>query len=203
MLNNSTVFTPLFFAVALCSLFLGCGRYLKPLPPEAFAPQAVRDLIVHADTNGVIFDWKSPELDRRGKELKTLDGYDIYRKVIENPADVVSRDVEPDKIASISDLSVATLTKTREEARAQGKIGRRIKADSALQSFTFTDATAEPGKEYLYTLIPINQGDVKGAPGVPIRVLFRGEASEISFVKGDLLERLFEQSGDDDDDEGL
>ncbi len=188
----------------VCILFLvivnGCGRYDEPLPPESFAPEMVRELTVRADTNGVTFDWKSPHSDRRGKELETLDGYEIYRKPIGKQSDIVSTDIEETKIGAVIDSSVTSREEARKVARAEGKIGRRIKSDPSLEAFTFTDSTAEPGKEYVYTVVPINQGGVKGAPGVPIKVIFKGEASEIALLKGELLERFYESEDGSEED---
>ncbi len=169
-----------------------CGRAGPTRPPEEFAPREVEMLQVSGSVEGVKFSWLSPSGDRRGKRLESLEGYSVRRAAVPPPeagreSDILDLDFE--ELAAIEDKSVATREQLREAARAEGKPARKIKVDKALSEFSFTDQTARPGLVYLYKIVPLNQGGVEGESKNLVRVVYRGEASEISLVN---VESLFD-----------
>jgi hypothetical protein len=171
--------------VAVCCL-VGCGRYGPPLAPEALAPQAVSDLQTTALVDGVHFAWTASNHDVRGKDLKTMDGYRIYRKEIVKKSDIVDPDVEYTLLATIEDKHVEDLKKKQEDAKKEGKISRRVKADPKLTKFEYLDSTLEKEHTYLYKFLPINQGGVEGGmPKKLVKVLYRADQSEVSEIDND------------------
>ena len=121
------------------SCVTGCGRYKPPLPPEMFAPKPVDSLTVTAAEGGVFFAWTAPDEDRRGKELKSIDGYAIQRKVIAQKGDETNPSVRFETIGFVRDQHVIVRETLRKEARSQGKIGRTIESPEEHTKFTFVD----------------------------------------------------------------
>ena len=160
----------------------GCGRYKVPLPPEMFAPKAVDALTVTASENGVFFAWTAPDEDRRGKELKTMDGYAIQRKVIAQKGDETNPRVRFETIGFLRDQHVIVRENLRKEARAEGKIGRTIESPEEYTKFTFVDTTAKPSTTYIYQVVPRNQGGTDGSVTQVARVTFKGSASDVAMV---------------------
>src|SRR5690606_37532724 len=150
--------------------------------PEAFSPQGVQELQVVYHAEGVSFAWKAPSDDLQGKELKTLNGYRIYRKEIVEREDLLAELSEYELIETIVDTHVEERERLREEARAAGRPARRIDAPSELTKFSYMDRNVEPGEVYAYRIVPFNQRDVEGLSPNIIRVLFRGASSEVSLV---------------------
>ena len=97
-----------FVALIFCFL-VGCGRYAPPLAPEALAPHAVEDLQTTAKSEGVYFAWTASRHDVRGRDLKSIDGYRIYRKEIFNKSDVIDPNVEYLLVTTIQDRHVEDL----------------------------------------------------------------------------------------------
>lgn len=171
------------FTLVILSILVGCGRYAPPLAPEALAPQAVEDLQTTAANDGIRFAWTSSRHDVRGKDLKSIDGYRIYRKEIVNKSDVVDPDVEYQLLTTVEDKHVEDLKVKREQAKKEGKISRRVSPDPALTKFDFLDSTLQTEHTYIYKFIPINQGGVEGGlPKKLIKVLFRGDQSEVTEI---------------------
>lgn len=160
----------------------GCGRYKAPLPPEMFAPKAVDSLTVTASESGVVLAWAAPDEDRRGKELKTMDGYAIQRKVIAQKGDETNPRVRFETIGFVRDQHVIVRENLRKEARAEGKIGRTIESPEQYTKFTFVDTTAAPSTTYMYQVVPRNQGGTDGAVNQVARVTFKGSSSDIAMV---------------------
>lgn len=172
-------------AAAVCLLALltaACGRYGEPRPPEYFSPRGVQDLKARADLEGVHFEWRAPDQDRRGRELESMNGYYVYRKSITKPSDIVDPSIEYDELAEIPDTHVAARDELRKQARAEGKISRRVKVDPEMLEFSYTDTSAASGQTYLYRIVPFNQGDVEGLVPKVVKVLYRGDASVVSLV---------------------
>lgn len=184
----------LFLSIALTLCLTGCGKYGRPEPPEAFAPAAVQSLEVSADTSGVNFKWKSPERDVKGRELRTMDGYRIYRKELQEKGDLLNEDVEYEILSTTPDIHVAELKRLREEAREAGQITRKVKVDEALKKFEVSDKTVSPGRMYAYRVIPFNQGDTEGRAGKIVRVLYRGDSSEIVMINESNFEEEIEEA---------
>jgi len=160
----------------------GCGRYKAPLPPEMFAPKAVDALTVTASESGVFFAWTAPDEDRRGKELKAIDGYAIQRKVIAQKGDETNPRVRFETIGFVRDQHVIVRENLRKEARAEGKIGRTIESPEQYTKFTFVDTTATPSTTYIYQVVPRNQGGTDGVVTQVARVTFKGSSSDVAMV---------------------
>jgi len=160
----------------------GCGKYSPPLAPEDLSPQPVTELKVVSSPDGVAFSWRAPNKDHRGKELRTLNGYRVYRKVLEKSSDLLDPKVEYSEIALVEDPHLAKLQQLRLDAKAQGKPTRSVKVTDAEKAFSFSDTSPQSGKRYAYQIVPINQGNEEGDPGQIILVLFRGETSEVSML---------------------
>jgi hypothetical protein len=175
-----------------------CGRYKNPLPPEVLAPRGVDAFMVTPRADGVLLSWKSPEVDRRGKELKSIEGYQVQRKQIVNRGDETAEDVAFKDLGFVKDRHIEVREKLRAEARAQGKIGRSIQAPEELTSFSYLDRTAAVGSTYLYQVLPMNQGRTEGLVLEVARVVFRGAQSEAVIIDADQAgedsERLLEMS---------
>ena len=170
----------LLFAVILT--FSGCGKYSNPIAPERVSPAAIVSLEAIPGIRGVSFKWKSPSEDRRGKELKNIDGYRIYRKEITRDSDLVDPRVEFELLAAVEDRHLVELDKLRREAEVQGKPTRRLGVDPALSSFEYSDGAVEPGKTYAYQIIPYNNGGVEGAGSQIVKITFRGETSDVVVI---------------------
>jgi hypothetical protein len=172
--------------LALClSLNSGCGRYRSPVPPELLAPRPVVNLEVFGQANGVRLSWRAPEEDRRGKELKSIEGYQIQRKELVNRGDETAVSVKFKDVAFVKDSHIVTREKLRADARAQGKIGRTIQAPEELTIFEYVDTTARKGSSYMYQVVPQNQGATDGVVAEVARVLFNGSQTEVDIVAAD------------------
>ena len=184
----------------LILLATGCGRYMRPIPPESVSPEAVHGLTVRGSLEGVRLSWSSPSKDQRGKELKELDGYTVERKLITGSADLLKTRSRFEQIGFIEDRSVKELQKQKEELRAQDKPSHRAKVNPDLQKFEYVDSVARAGEQYLYRIVPKSYyGD--GAVTMVARVVFRGDSSEVSMLSnltsdGELSNSVF---GSDDD----
>lgn len=163
-------------------LLTGCGRYLPPLPPELWAPAAVQNLEVNADLQGVNFKWESPGRDQKGEELKTIEGYRIYRKELVKPSDLINEDIEYEIVGVVEDIHLEELDKMRKAAIAENKPTRRLKVDDALKKFSFQDTQLSAGKTYAYQIAPFNQGGLDGQVDKIIKVLYRGNTSEVTLI---------------------
>lgn len=179
-------------------LFAGCGRYLPPVAPERLAAREVRNLEVTADAEGVLFSWKAPVSDRRGEELKYLAGYRIFR-IPENEiswfttsdsSDTLDIEAEEYEIAFIPDTHLALLEQRREEARASGKLVRRVSLTDEEITFKWNDKAVETGLSYIYYVVPENHDETRGNPGQLVRVLFHGTDSQIQLLKQDVIKNL-------------
>lgn len=157
----------------------GCGRYAVPLAPELLAPAAVEALQVQAKERSVLFAWRAVDVDQRKRELKSSDGFRIMRKNIQAEGDESNPDQPFIEVGFLPDAHVAIRESLRKVARAEGKIGRRVEAPSELMDFVFEDSMVESGKTYLYQIVPINQGSVKGQVAEYVRLKFDGLESKI------------------------
>ncbi len=176
-----------FLVMSLC-LVTGCGRYGSPIAPEEVSPSAVLDLEVLPELQGIHFKWKAPANDQRGKELKFIDGYRIYRKTLERPSDLVDDSVEFEEVAMVDDTHLEVLRSRREEAQAAGKPSRLISVEEDLKKFEFTDVSVQAGGMYAYQIVPVNQGGVEGALAEVIRIVFRGPSSEVIRIPINVIE---------------
>ena len=157
-----------------------CGRYADPIAPEMIAPKSVDSLVTTPLKEGVLITWATPQKDRRGKELKLMDGYSVERKELVERGDETDPEIEFFELAFIPDTSVIVREELRKEARSEGRLGRTIKAPDDLRNFSFLDPTPQQGRTYLYQVVPKNQNGVKGLVQNTIKVIFRGAESEVT-----------------------
>jgi len=169
---NSLLILPLIL------ILIGCGKYGPPLPPEVFAPASVDSLAAVATDSGVIISWFSPRVDRRGRELRSIKGYRVFR--VEESVDETE---PPDftELAFLPDTHIEVREQLREEARERGEIVRRVRVDSELTTFEFFDSEVMAGHSYTYKVVPVGRG-IEGDVNRQVQVLFRGETSEIEIV---------------------
>ena len=165
---------------------LGCGKYGRPVPPEALSPAEVRDLAVAAQLGGVALSWRAPNQDLRSKELTSIEGYKIRRASTggDEPATVID-------VGFVEDTHLAVQAELRAAAEAEGRASRRIKADPALSKFSFVDTTVESGRVYTYSIVPVNQGGTEGRVREALRVAFKGESSVVTRVPASGLAEAF------------
>jgi hypothetical protein len=186
----------LVFGFVLASDLAGCGRYRAPLAPEELAPAAVENLMVTTTDDAVVFTWVASDKDRRGKELKSAEGYSIERKELVHRGDETDPAVEFEKLGFLQDDHVEVREKLRQEARAAGKIGRTVKAPEDKMKFTFTDPKPKIGSTYVYQLVPQNQGGTEGQVGQLVKVVFQGAKSTVVMnVSEELLNQQALQPG--------
>lgn len=166
----------------------GCGKFGPPVPPEALAPSMVQQLEAAASTEGVRLAWRAPESDRRGKALKSLEGYRIYRRILNSAAEQPGENADAaqqELIATISDVHLEELERLREEARQSGKPARRVKVDPKFTTFIFADSAVQVGQVYTYSVVPFNQDGREGQPSRPVKVAFNGATSTVSELEAD------------------
>ncbi len=160
-----------------------CGRYEPPVPAEAVGPEMVKDLSVTAEPDGVRFAFRSSEKDARGKPLKTLDEYRIYRKELTEEDHSLFKVQGYELLTAIKDEHLPVLFQLQEDARKAGKSPRRVQVPNELLSFTYKDSTLVPGSEYGYKIIGVNQANVESDAQRIISVGFDGLESEILIIR--------------------
>ncbi len=173
-------------SVACAVMFFGCGKYAPPIIPELAAPSAVENLQVVAGEDSISLTWTVSDQDMRGKELGQSDKVLVERRTVGE--EEVLEDVQEEFVvlAELDDTHVVVRDQLRREARAQGRIGRRIEAPSALSTFSLEDSDLKKDVMYLYQIVPTNQGGVRGGIREQVQVLFKGVDSiiERKVVKG-------------------
>ncbi|HMO02531.1 MAG TPA: hypothetical protein PKA79_06045 [Oligoflexia bacterium] len=165
--------------IFLLVFMLGCGRYHPPYAPEEVAPVAVGDLSVSATENGVKFQWSAPTKDGRGKELRQLNGYRIYRKTLTYLSDITNPRKEFELIAEIPDLFLVKLFELREQARAEGKSSHRARVPEEFKKYSYIDENLTPKISYLYKVVAFNQTGQDGGIGQLFKVDFDGLISTV------------------------
>ncbi|MDZ4787199.1 MAG: hypothetical protein SGJ02_14090 [bacterium] len=171
------------FLSAFLLCFIACGRYVKPVPPEALAPEAVKDFQAVFAADGVSFNWKSSERDSRGKPLQSLEEYRIYRKELNlEDSSIFSREGYF-LISTLGDKHLPLLLKLQMEARKDGKSPRNVQVPKDLLLFTFKDTGLIPGITYSYRIIGVNQNGVESDSDRVVKVLFNGNDSELIVIR--------------------
>ena len=179
----------------------GCGKYAAPEPPERLSPSAVEIGEVIATGSGVTIQWLAPTEDQRGKRLKELQGYIVYRKELETAADTLNPLKPFEEIKRVDDSSLARLKKKTEEAVQSGKSARRVSLASEERRVSVTDETATPGRTYLYKIAPFSSEGVEGAVESLIRIVFTGASgSSITVIPVAKIESLEGNSINQEDD---
>lgn len=168
--------------VILLCVLAGCGRMLPPFAPEDLAPKPVQNLEVSALADGVQFAWLAPERDIRGEELRSLDFYEIERKLIEDPSDVVDETVPYEEVGLVQDRYFTELRRQQDQQVAQGLPKRKASVDASFKKHQFIDRSLVSGSRYLYRITGVNQGDEAGAVDTYIDVDFAGANSTITLA---------------------
>lgn len=182
-----------FFISGLC--FSACGKFGRPVPPEALSPAAVEALSISADATSVALSWKAPRKDIRSRELRSIEGYEVLRATLGG-----STPTRFDRLAFVEDIHLRERDRLQAEARAAGTPVRRVKVDPSLTAFRFTDSEIIPGSRYIYRVVPVNQGGTKGAVGESLALTFTGPTSQVTRIGGaDLESELFDEALDGGD----
>jgi hypothetical protein len=168
--------------LALLSL-TGCGRYVKAVAPEMMAPGAVKNFTVAPMPNGLLFAFESSDADVRGKALKSLEGYNLYRKELLNEETSIFKRDGYVLLTTIQDKHLLALTQLREQARAQGKNPSKVAAPAHLRTFSFKDTSLVEGKTYAYRLVGFNQNGVEAEVDRMVRVEYAGDASKVDTLR--------------------
>ena len=179
-------------AIALtAAMGTGCGKYAAPEPPERLSPAAVEVGEVIATGSGVTIQWLAPTEDQRGKRLKDLLGYIVYRKELETAADTLDPLKPFEEIKRVDDSSLARLKKKTEAAVQSGKPARRVSLASEERRVSITDETVTPGRTYLYKIAPFSSEGVDGGVESLIRVVFTGASgSSITVIPAAKIESI-------------
>lgn len=166
-----------FLVVLSC---VACGRYLPPVAPELSSPAGIRFAEVVADKDSVKLVWLAPEQSVRGRKLKKLDGYRVYRRVL--PARQSSEgEQEPDYelAATVWDTTLALRVKREEELEQAYKPTRQAKLSEEERTVTFQDRNVTVGVQYLYKVAAFNQVGFDGPVVQFAEVLFDGDKSVV------------------------
>jgi hypothetical protein len=175
-------FLSLFFTCILL-LASACGREAAPFPPEKVSPKAVERIQFKADDKKVDFSWLAPKSNERGKPLKEMDGYHIYKAQLVDPETVEQlKDDDFELLTTLPDNTIDLLNKRKEEATAAGKSQLRVSLSKEERTVNFSDQALELNKTYVYKIAPFNHKWVDGASPQLIKVIFKGAVSEISLV---------------------
>ena len=183
------------------ALGTACGKYAAPEPPERLSPAAVEVGEVIATGSGVTIQWIAPTEDQRGKRLKALVGYIVYRKELTTAADTLDPLMPFEEIKRVDDSSLARLKKKTEEAVQSGKPARRVSLASEERRVSVTDETVTPGRTYLYKIAPYSSDGVEGTVESLIRVVFTGASgSSITVIPAAKIEAIESNSINGEDD---
>lgn len=161
--------------VLLTCVSAGCGKYGKPYPPESLGATAPTDYQILPRVDGVEFKWKASLQDRRGKDLKFFDGFNIYR--ISSPDQEKIEDFNFDKDKLIGTLPDKHFQKFRalyEQAEKDGMPTRKVSLPEEDLTYSFVDENLEPGGEYGYFIVPFLYGDVRGEVRDVIVISYKG-----------------------------
>lgn len=145
--------------------FSSCGRKGSPVPPENFAPSAVRFLSAQSEDNFIMLSWEVPLTQANGVPLQDLAGFNVRRnKLIENeqPHFLFLEDV---KVGLPSD--VARDEEKNKVSPTQPKIPEGSK-------YSFRDQDVKAGEVYEYMVIPYNEAGIEGVVTNGVRVKFSG-----------------------------
>lgn len=154
----------------------GCGRYEAPIVPEQLISESVKELGATVDSQTVTLSWKRPSVDARGKRLKDIDGYRVYRAMIFSPSNLKelqsARATGPDftEVGWVADGSHEKLTKLQDEAEARGDMRRKVKLEPSDTTFSFVDPFKATSGVFLYKVVPVNQSWEEGAVDKYIKV---------------------------------
>ena len=166
-----------------------CGKYAAPIPPEALAPEAVRSIEAKVTAGVVSINWRAPDHDQRGQELKSIDAYQVGRYELVDDTHIDLSDSAFVTIGHIADAHILARDRLRSDARKQGKPGRRVDVADQQKHFSFHDRSIKPGKSYLYRVTPINQGGVAGDISQYIKIKLQNGALDKQTAEVSILKR--------------
>lgn len=161
--------------ISLVALVLSsaCGRKGPPKPPETFAPRAVETFTLRGTVEGVALQWRAPQLQADGEVLTDLERFRIYR------ADFVEEG-KPDFDPLAEIPYEGPLPEDEEDQKDSFKDLQKSKASSTEVTIVeYLDETPQPGRRYLYYVVPFGSGRTPGAPSQTLMVTFIGEASQV------------------------
>lgn len=166
--------------IAAGMLGLGCGKYAPPIVPELVAPSAVEELEVTPQAASVLLSWTASDRDVRGKELRMSESIIVERATVDTEKIEPDVDYEFRTLVTLKDSHVSERDQLRKEARGQGKIGRRIEAPRSLMTFSYEDSEVQRDAVYVYQVVPLNQGGVRGEVREQVKVVFQGLESSVA-----------------------
>lgn len=111
-----------------------------------------------------------------------MSGYKIYRLDFTGEKDLTAPKHEYVLVGEVEDKHVLERDRLREELRAKNIPSHRAKVDDSLKRFEFLDTAVEPGRTYLYQIVPVNQGDVEGDFDRFVKVTFKGDSSDVTLI---------------------
>jgi hypothetical protein len=159
---------------------LGCGKYAPPIVPELTAPSAVEELEVAPQVASVLLSWTASDSDVRGKELRMSESIIVERATVDTEQIEPDVDYEFRTLVTLKDSHVSERDQLRKDARGQGKIGRRIEAPRSSMTFSYEDSEVQRDAVYVYQVVPLNQGGVRGEVREQVKVVFQGLESSVT-----------------------
>lgn len=155
----------LLFFVSLSVLLAACGKKGPPRPPEAIAPDPIEFFEARGTVDGVQLRWQAPQRDASGEPLTDLAGFVVQRNRY-------SKERSPDF------EEIALIEVRPEDGEEQAPSRKPV-------SYAYEDSDVQPGSQYEYMVLPINDDGVEGRPASVLRVTFIGEASVVeTFAPG-------------------
>lgn len=175
---SASCFVAMFFM-----LLAGCGKYGAPLAPEVFSPRMVEELAAGLEGEVLVLTWRAPSDDLRARPLNSLDGYRVYRKMVDRDSQLMDDEIEFDLLSEVPDRSFAELEQRQDQAREMGLPGYRVRLTEEFIVHEFRDETLKQGDRAFYKIIPFNQGGVEGAAPQVIRVVLDGARSQTTVLQ--------------------
>ncbi len=161
----------------------GCGHYIKGVAPEMMAPGPVANFTVAPMTDGLLFAFESSPQDVRGKGLKSLEGYNLYRKELASEETSIFKREGYELVKTIADDSLRVRNTLQDRARAEGKNPSNVEVPAKYRTFSYKDTSIERGKKYSYRLVGFNQGGVEAEVDRVVRVEYDGDNSKIDSLR--------------------
>jgi hypothetical protein len=127
-------------------------------------------------TKSLKLTWLSPVEDERGKKLKRLTGYHIYR----TGEELGNKDGFT-LVATIPDTTTAVLEKKVEESIKNGAPVQRVKLTEVERQVSYVD-TVDEGKVYFYRIVPYNHSWFEGRAPSLVKVLYAESGSTFQIV---------------------
>jgi len=173
--------------IAFYSLLLigtsGCGRYVPAVAPEKMAPAPAQNFTVAPMNDGVLFAFQSSSDDVRGRPLKSLEGYRLYKKNLTQDDSGIFRKEGYNLVTAILDNHLAALTELQDRAKASGKNPNNVSVPPSLTKFTYKDTSLTRGQSYAYRLVGFNQGGVEAEIDRVVQIDFDGDNSTITQLR--------------------